>query len=476
MQITPVILCGGSGTRLWPLSRLAYPKQLLPLISKHTMLQETLLRLKSIPHLNPPILICHEMHRFMIAEQLQQIDVLNACIILEPVSKNTAPAVAIAALHLKLVDSNSLMLVLPADHDIKNIEKFSVVINQAANIAASGMLVTLGVHPTKAETGYGYVEKGEMLTIDYGYHVKSFVEKPSAELAQAYLTSGRYLWNSGMFVFQREKYLTELEKHAPDILHVCQETCSHIIKDLDFMRLSVEKFSQCRSESIDYAVMEKAKDVAVVSLDAGWSDVGSWHAVWEAKESDAQDNVIVGDVHTRQVENSYLHADSRMLAVVGVKDHIIVETNDVVLVAHKDHSQEVKSIVTDLKNKKRREAETHSRVYRPWGYFESLDQAPGYQVKRIFIKPGAQLSLQMHHHRAEHWVVTQGIATVTKGEESFDLHANQSTYIPVGMKHQLRNLSTEPVILIEVQTGEYLGEDDIVRFEDKYGRVSEKTV
>lgn len=471
-MIVPVILCGGSGTRLWPLSRNAYPKQLLPLVSANSLLQDTLLRTSAISKVTAPLVICHDDHRFLVAEQLQEMGVRDAQIILEPVGKNTAPAVAIAALQLSQAGSDPLLLILPADHVIKDTEKFLAAVSEASALAEDGNLVTFGVIPTKPETGYGYIKKAEELTA-HSYKVEKFVEKPDYATAEAYVTSGEYLWNSGIFMFKASVFLAELKKYAPEMLAACEKTIASMTTDLDFIRLREADFSACPSNSIDYAVMEKTQSAVVVPLAAEWSDVGSWSALWEAHEaSDEQGNVVYGDVVTEQVNNSYLRAESRMLAVVGVTDHIIVETPDVVLVAHKDNCQAVKEIVERLKKDKRPEALLHRRVHRPWGHYETIDQSTSFLVKRITVKPGASLSLQMHHHRSEHWVVVSGTAKVTRGEEVFLLDQNQSTYIPVGVKHRLENTGTVNIELIEVQSGDYLGEDDIVRFEDVYGRAA----
>lgn len=471
-MIVPVVLSGGSGTRLWPLSRNSFPKQLLPLVNQYSMLQDTLLRVCNMPGMTKPMIICNDVHRFLVAEQLQEIELQQPVILLEPIGKNTAPAVAIAALQAISNGEDPLLLILPADHVIKKIEVFQRAIKQATQIAEKGFLVTFGIQPTRAETGYGYIKKGMQCENESGFLVDRFVEKPDVATAQQYVQSGEYLWNSGMFLFRASVFLTELEKHSPDILKVCREAYQKMTRDLDFLRLNKEIFSQCRSDSIDYAVMEKSQAVAVVSLDADWSDVGSWDALWEVKQADAEGNVMQGDVYMENVKNSYMRAENRMLAVVGVTDHIIVETADAVLVAHKDHCQDVKGIVNVLKNKNRTEIDLHRRVYRPWGYYEVLDGAGEFQVKRIMVKPGARLSLQSHNHRSEHWVVISGCAIVTRGDEILELKANQSTYIPVGAKHRLENRTQEPLIIIEVQCGDYVGEDDIIRYEDQYGRES----
>ncbi len=471
-MIVPVILCGGSGTRLWPLSRNSFPKQLLPLVSQRSMLQDTVTRAVGLKDVGAPIVICNEVHRFLVAEQLQELALEKNTIMLEPVGRNTAPAVTLAALQALAMDKDPMLLILPADHVIKNEKEFQKAVAAAKEIAAQEVMVTFGIVPTHAETGYGYIKQGSAIKNTVGFQVDCFVEKPNAKTAQEYIDSGEYVWNSGMFMFRASTFITEIEKYSPDILEHCRKAFANIAHDLDFYRIPTEVFVACRSDSIDYAVMEKSKNVAVVKLDAEWSDVGSWDALWQVKSTDENGNVVQGDVYLDHVKDSYVHAENRMLAVVGVSDHVIVETADAVLVAHKDNCQDVKNIVNMLKNKNRTEIDLHRRVYRPWGYYEILDGSGGFQVKRIMVKPGARLSLQAHNHRSEHWVVIAGVATVTCDEEIKDLTANQSTYIPIGAKHRLENRGKEPLMIIEVQCGDYLGEDDIIRFEDQYGRKS----
>lgn len=471
-MIVPVILAGGSGSRLWPLSRSTYPKQLLPLVTGQTMLQDTVLRAQSVGNIVNPFVICNQEHRFLVAEQLQQIGVDNASIVLEPMGKNTAPAVAIAALHLLKQHADPILLVLPADHVIKDINSFVASAGVAEQYAQAGHLVTFGIVPAQAETGYGYIKSGEKLDDQKGYRVAQFIEKPNLKTAEEYVASGEYYWNSGMFMFRASRFLAELKIHAPEMLAACEKAAEHMTKDLDFIRLDKELFSACPSNSIDYAVMEKTQDAVLVPLGTNWSDVGSWTALCDVQDADHNGNVLQGDVVTEQVTNSYLRAESRMLAVVGVSDHIVIETADAVLVAHKSNSQAVKKMVESLKSKQRSETDSHRRVYRPWGSYESIDKSEFFQVKRITVKPGASLSLQMHHHRSEHWIIVKGVATVTRGEEVFEVNENQSTYIPVGVKHRLTNATSQMLELIEVQSGSYLGEDDIVRFEDVYGRVA----
>lgn len=468
-MIVPVILSGGSGTRLWPLSRELYPKQLLPLLSgEDTMLQETVKRLEGMDTA-APVVVCNEEHRFMVAEQMQQSGCTAPSIILEPEGRNTAPAIAIAALEVLEKQGDAPMLVLPADHQIMSKQPFHTAVTAAAHHAAGGKLVTFGIVPTEAHTGYGYIRAGEPLD-NNGFRVSEFVEKPDSDTAKSYLEQGGYYWNSGMFLFNAATYLSELEKSNPEMLNACRQAYAGRRADYDFIRLDHEAFLASPGDSIDYAVMEKTAEAVVLPLDAGWSDVGSWSALWQIADKDEQGNVVRGDVHADQVGNSYLHAESRFLAVLGVDDHVVVETSDAVLVAHKSKVQDVKSIVTHLKNTAREEALLHRRVTRPWGCYECIDEESRFKVKRIMVNPGASLSLQMHNHRAEHWIVVKGTAKVTKGDEVFLISENQSTYIPIGTSHRLENPGKIPLEIVEVQSGSYLGEDDIVRFDDQYGR------
>jgi len=464
-----LILAGGTGSRLWPLSRQLNPKQFLPLTDdKLTMLQQTVARLQGL-NVADPLVICNEQHRFMAAEQLRVAGYSDAHIILEPVGRNTAPAIALAALQMLGKGEDGCMLVLAADHVIQDEEAFRASIRQALPLAQEGKLVTFGIVPVKAETGYGYIHKGMPLE-DKGFTVQRFVEKPDGVTAQKYLDSGEYLWNSGMFLFRASRYLEELERYRPDILEVCREALSEAAEDMHFTRVVEDVFCKCADESVDYAVMEKTDSAAVVPLDAGWSDIGSWSALWEVSEQDEFGNALSGDVINEGSSHCLVRADHRLVATVGIKDLIVVETKDAVLVAHKDKVQDVKKVVNRIKDDGRHEHLSHREVYRPWGVYDSIDTGERYQVKRITVKPGAKLSVQMHHHRAEHWVVVSGTAKVTNGEESYLVAENQSTYIPVGRVHALENPGVIDLELIEVQSGSYLGEDDIVRFEDKYGR------
>lgn len=464
----PVILSGGSGTRLWPLSRSQYPKQFLPLVTDKTMLQETLMRLEGLEGVSAPIVVSNEDHRFMVAEQLREMDVTAQAILLEPIGRNTAPAVALAALAAESPDE--LLLVLAADHVIVDREAFHAAVIKAAKAAEAGRLVTFGVVPTGPETGYGYIRRGEASGRDGAYAVERFVEKPDLDTAIGYLDSGDYYWNSGMFVFTVAQYLEALERHHPEMLAACRNAYAGSRRSPDFVRLDREAFSACPADSIDYAVMEKTDRAVVVPLDAGWNDVGSWSALWEVASKDEQGNSLKGDVLSVDSHNSYIQSENKLVAVVGLDDMVVVETDDAVMVSPKSRVQEVKQIVDRLRAAGRSESELHRKVYRPWGYYDSIDLGERHQAKRIVVNPGAKLSLQMHHHRAEHWVVVKGTASVTRGEEEMLLTENQSTYIPIGTTHSLENRGVIPLEMVEVQTGSYLGEDDIVRFDDRYGR------
>lgn len=465
----PVIMAGGSGSRLWPLSRQLNPKQFLTLVdAEHSLLQATIKRLEGLGA-GLPLLICNEQHRFLAAEQLRLLGMDKANILLEPVGRNTAPAIALAAIQACESTDDPILLVLAADHLIQDVDAFHASLQTALPLAAKGKLVTFGIVPTHAETGYGYLEKGDSVG-EGGFRVNRFVEKPDLEMANQYLDSGDYFWNSGMFMFRASRYLQELEKFSPDILTACREALSKAVQDMHFTRVDHAAFAACPEDSIDYAVMEKTADAVMVPLDAGWSDIGSWSALWDVGVKNADGNVLKGDVICERTQGSYVHAEHRLVATVGVNDLVIVETKDAVLVTHKDQVQDVKKIVEQLKNDKRHEHANHREVYRPWGVYDSIDQGERYQVKRITVKPGAKLSVQMHHHRAEHWIVVSGAAKVTNGDKTYLVTENQSTFIPIGQIHALENPGVIPLELIEVQSGSYLGEDDIVRFEDKYGR------
>lgn len=462
--IYPIILCGGAGTRLWPLSREHHPKQLLALTGGRTFLQDTACRLDGVDGIGQPLIVCNEEYRFLVTAQLREVGKTAAHILLEPVGRNTAPALTLAALALVQDGQDPVMLAMPADHVIRDPAQFHAAVGRAARLARAGHLVTFGIKPTHPETGYGYIKQGK------DNDVAAFVEKPDLAKAQAYLASGEYLWNSGVFMMRARVWLDELGKQRPDILAACEGVHRGAHRDGEFVRMPKALMAQCPADSIDYAVMEKTARAKVVALDAGWSDVGAWAALWQVCPQDAQGNVVLGDVCAHQVKNSLLVSRHRLLAAVGVDDLVVIETADAVLVARKDQTQDVKAVVETLKRGAREEYKHHRRVDRPWGYYETVDTGERFQVKRILVNPGAALSLQMHHHRAEHWVVVKGTAKVTRGEEILVLSENQSTFIPLGMQHRLENPGHSPLEIIEVQSGGYLGEDDIVRFEDKYNR------
>ncbi|HLT45497.1 MAG TPA: mannose-1-phosphate guanylyltransferase/mannose-6-phosphate isomerase [Luteimonas sp.] len=465
MKLQPVLLSGGSGTRLWPLSREAYPKQFLPLAGEHTMLQDTWLRVAPLAA-SAPIVVANEDHRFLAAEQLRLVGVEHADIVLEPVGRNTAPAIAAAALQAMAGGDDPLLLVLPSDHVVRDAAGFRAAVQEALSAAGAGALVTFGIVPAAPETGFGYIQAGAGEGVR---QVQRFVEKPDAATAQSYLQAGGYYWNSGMFLFRASRYLEELERFRPEILSAVRAAFDGAARDGDFVRLDRDAFAAGPSDSIDYAVMEKTADARVLPVDIGWNDVGSWSALWEVSEQDGHGNARHGDVIAVDSRNSYAYA-RRLVALVGVDDLVVVETDDAVLVAHKEKVQQVKDVVARLKSDQRSHAVLHREVHRPWGSYDSIDQDDGFQVKRIKVKPGARLSLQSHKYRAEHWIVVRGTARVTRDNDVFELHANQSTYIPLGAKHRLENPGTEMLELIEVQSGSYLGEDDIVRYEDVYGR------
>ena len=465
--LLPVILAGGSGTRLWPLSRKHYAKQYLALVGDKTMLQETVARLGKLAHL-PPLLICNEDSRFLAAEQMRQMDRADASILLEPAGRNTAPAIALGAFEALAGGGDPILLVMPADHKIMDSAAFLAAAQTGMDLAADGKLVTFGITPTHPETGYGYIRSGA--AVSAAYAVDAFVEKPNLRTAEGYLQTGGYYWNSGIFMFRASRYLEELEKFRPDILKACQDAFEGKQADLDFLRFDKDAFLACPEDSIDYAVMEKTDDSVVVPLDAGWSDIGSWAALWEASPKDTDGNCEIGDVISLNGTGNYINAESRLVTTVGLEDMVIVETKDTVFVAPKNKVQDIKALVEILKKYNRAEVDFHREVYRPWGKYDSVDMGGRYQVKRITVNPGAKLSIQKHNHRAEHWVVVTGTARVTKGEETILLSENQSTYIPLGEIHALENPGKMPLELIEVQSGSYLGEDDIVRFEDRYGR------
>lgn len=469
-KINPVILSGGVGSRLWPLSRALYPKQLLPLATERTMLQETALRVAEAARFAAPLVVANEEHRFMIAEQLRVVGIDPSAIILEPEGRNTAPAVALAALRLAADAPDALMLVMPSDHVIGDVAAFHGAVEAGARAAAADRLVTFGITPERPETGYGYIEAGDALT-DGVRAVRRFVEKPDAATAAEYLASGRFYWNAGIFLFRAGHYLDELERQAPDILAACRAAMEKAASDLCFIRPDAAAFRASPSNSIDYAVMEKTASAAVVPVSMGWSDVGSWTALWEISPRDGDGNSRWGDVIALDSRNSLLRSEGPAIAALGLDDMVVVATRDAVLVAPKERAQDVKKVVDELARSNRGEHINHVVVHRPWGSYQTADMGDRYQVKRLVVKPGEKLSLQKHHHRAEHWIVVQGTAKVTRNDETIILHENESTYIPIGAVHRLENPGKIPLCIIEVQSGSYLGEDDIVRFDDTYGRV-----
>jgi len=472
MNITPVILSGGSGTRLWPLSRRALPKQMLPLAGPRTMIQETVARVQG-EGFAPPLVICNQDHRFLVAEQLRAAGVSGARILLEPVGRNTAPAAAVAALKVIADNPDGLMLLMPSDHVVLDPQAFRAAAGVAREAARDGALVTFGIQPTGPETGYGYIKGGAPLAgVPGAFTLDRFVEKPERATAQAYLAAGGYCWNSGMFLFRAQAFLDALARLQPRILECCRDALAHAHIDMDFIRLGEAAFLACPSDSIDYAVMEKAEKSALVPVEMGWNDIGSWQALWDIAPHDEAGNAVQGNVLQEGASNSYLRSEGPLLAAIGVDNLVVVATKDAVLVSHRDRSQDVKKIVERLEKEGSDRHVLHPVVHRPWGTYETIDVGPNYQVKQIMVKPGQQLSLQLHHHRAEHWVVVEGTAQVTCGERQFLLQANESTFIPQGSRHRLENPGKTPLRLVEVQSGSYLGEDDIVRFEDTYGRTA----
>lgn len=474
MVLLPVILAGGSGTRLWPLSRQLYPKQFMPLVDKTTLIQSTLQRLAVLEDAAAPIVLCNDEHRFIVAEQLRQIKVEPGVIALEPVGRNTAPALTVAALMAVEQGDDPVLLVLPADHFLRDPQGFAATARCGAALAREGHLVTFGIEPYSPETGYGYLRKGAALPAGRSsppaWRVERFVEKPDLQTARTYLASGEYCWNSGMFMFRAAKLLEEMQRHAPAILAACRAAVAEGRRDLDFFRLDRAAFMNCPADSIDYAVMEKTADCVMVALDSEWNDLGSWEALWQAGGKDAHNNVVQGDVCLQDVDNSFVHAASRLVTAVGLSHHVVVETKDAVFVAPRSHVQQVKALVDQLKRRQRSETINHKKVYRPWGAYEEMDLDERFCIKRITVKPRAKLSLQKHFHRAEHWVVVKGTALVTRGDEQLLLKEDESVYIPLGTVHRLENPGLIPLEVVEVQSGSYLGEDDVVRLDDVYGR------
>lgn len=470
-MIVPVILAGGSGSRLWPLSRQHFPKQLLKLFGDKTMLQQTILRLSGLPNLGAPIVVCNVEHRFMVAEQLNEIGFSDSAIILEPLARNTAPALALAALHANETQPDSILLVLSADHMIRDVEEFRRVVKVAAEAASENHLVTFGVHPTHPETGYGYIKTSKSSgDSEKAFKVEQFVEKPNLEKAQNYLDAGCYYWNSGMFVFKTDVFLSELQKYTPDVIAAAEQARNDAVRDLDFIRVDKESFAKAPNISIDYALMEKSSNVVCVPLNAGWSDVGDWKSYWDVSQKDETGNSFIGDSIDVGSTNTLVFSQHKLVATLGVDNLMIINTPDAVLVADKSKAQEVKAIISQIENQTRKEHLQHREVYRPWGCYDAIDDGDRYQVNRIRVKPGASLSLQVHHHRAEHWIVVKGTALVQKGDEIMLLSENESTYIPVGTKHRLSNPGKIPLEIVEVQSGPYLEDDDVIRYEDSYGR------
>jgi mannose-1-phosphate guanylyltransferase / mannose-6-phosphate isomerase len=470
-KIIPVILSGGSGTRLWPLSRKEYPKQYLPLAGDRTMLQETVLRLNGLENLSDPIIICNADHRFLVLDQCHQIGIQKPTILLEPVGRNTAPAITAAAIYALKKIEDSTLLVLSADHLIQDVDAFHQAILSASQQSKSGKLVTFGIVPTSANTGYGYI-KSSKNNKNEAFKVEEFVEKPDLKTAEMFLESGRYFWNSGMFMFQTQILIDELTTYAPNIVSSITNSVKNAIKDLDFIRLEKKAFESSPADSIDYALMAKSNNIVVVPMDVKWNDIGSWQSLYDLGAKDSQGNVIKGDVIMQDTTNTYINADHHMVATIGVDNLIIIDTPDATFIASQEKAHEVKSILEYMQVSGRSESNTHRKVYRPWGWYDSIESGDYFQVKRLYVKPNAKLSLQVHFKRAEHWVVVRGIASVINGEQTFTLNKGESTYIPIGVTHALENKSSEPLEIIEVQSGVYLGEDDIVRFEDIYGRVN----
>ena len=466
-MITPIILAGGSGTRLWPLSRKLQPKQFINLVNETTLFQDTLLRLPK--NTANPIVICNEDHRFLVAEQARQINKKLDCIILEPFGKNTAPAIALAAIKLRKNNKNPTLLILAADHLIKDLDAFHRAINISENLVNENKLITFGIVPDRVETGYGYIE-AKINNEEEQFDILSFTEKPNEKNASNYIKSGNYFWNSGMFMFSSSKYLDELRKFNLSIYEICKKSIKNELKDIEFIRIDKEEFVKCPNLSIDYAVMEKTPDAKVVPLDAGWSDVGSWDTLMNSKTRDSFGNVSEGDVLLENVQNSYIYSSNRLIAAMNISDLIIIDTQDALLISNKNNSSGIKRLVDQLKSSNRTESENHRKVYRPWGYYDSIDIGQNFQVKKISVNPGAKLSLQKHLYRAEHWVVVRGTAKITRGDQTFYLRENQSTYISKGEIHRLENQENEPLEIIEIQTGHYLGEDDIIRLKDDYLR------